>query len=76
MVVVFFFSPLAEARCLMISSNILTGKKEGISLSASAQSIKYKIECPSLFPAPHRKGDAAGALEGLMHILAGLTQLL
>ena len=59
----------------MIGSNILTGKEQEISLSASVQSIKYKIRHPGLFPIPYGKGDAPGALEGL-HIRAGLTQLL
>lgn len=66
---------LAEAQCLMTDSNTLMGKEQGVSLSASAQSIKYKIAHPGLFPIPYRKGGAPGALEGL-HILAGLIQLI
>lgn len=43
--------PLAEAQCLH-DCNILMGEEQGISLSASVESIKSKIACPGLFPIP------------------------
>lgn len=48
------------------------GEEQGISLSASAQSIKYKIARPGLFAIPYQKGIEIGNL----HLLADLTQQL
>lgn len=46
------------------------GEEQGMPLSASVQSIKYKIAHSGLFPIPYQKGIEVGNL----HLLAGLTQ--
>lgn len=46
--------PPAEAQCLDDSS-ILMGEQQGISLSASVESIEYRIACPGLFPFPTKR---------------------